>query len=57
MRLDKKVKSVALSIDNKFIVSGSSDRTVRLFINETGEKFIVGIHEDKFISVTISSDN
>ena len=31
------VKSVAISRDNSFIVTGSQDKTVRLFLRETGE--------------------
>ncbi len=34
---EKMIKSVAISKDNKFIVTGSQDTTVRLYVRETGE--------------------
>jgi WD40 repeat protein len=52
------VCSVTISSDNKFIVSGSSDNTIRVWERESGTqlKKIKG-HNESVDSVAISSDN
>ena len=50
--------SVAISFDNKFIVSGSGDKTIRVWEREIGAQLqeLKG-HNDLVRSVAISSDN
>jgi WD40 repeat protein len=52
------VKSVAISLDNKFIISGSRDKTIRILERESGTQLneLKG-HNGEVYSVAISSDN
>ncbi len=50
--------SVAISSDNKFIVSGSSDKTIRIWERESGTQIQeLKAHDNTVNSVSISSDN
>ncbi|KAJ3080353.1 hypothetical protein HDU99_008613 [Rhizoclosmatium hyalinum] len=51
------VCSVAFSPDGKTVVSGSDDRTVRLWSVETGECFTLVGHSDWVTSVAVSPDS
>ncbi len=49
------VMSVAISKDNKFIVSGSEDSTVRVWERKSGKKLQeLKSHNDRIYSVAIS---
>ncbi len=52
------MKSVAISSDNKFIVSGNRDKTIRVWERESGSQIqeLIG-HDFDVNSVAISSDN
>ena len=52
------VSSVAITSDNKYIVSGGCDRTVRIWNlkNRTQEAVLEG-HSDSVISLAITSDS
>ncbi len=55
--LKKLVTTIAISNDNKFIVSGSSDGTVQLYDRATEETTTIAIHNDYITSVAISNNN
>ncbi len=52
------MNSVVISSDNNFIVSGSRDKTVRVWKRESGTQIqeLIG-HNHDVISVAISTDN
>ena len=54
----KSVKSIAISSDSKYIVSGSYDKTIKIWNLESGQeiKTLKG-HSESVNSVAISSDN
>ncbi len=52
------MRSVAISSDNKFIVSGSEDNTIRVWERESGTQLQEIKGHNSFVnSVAISSDN
>ena len=52
------VQSVAVSRDNKYVVSGSKDNTIRIWnlLQKTQETVLKG-HSSIVLSVTVTSDN
>ncbi len=52
------MNSVAISLDNKFIVSGSRDQTIRVWERESGLKlYELKGHSEPVQSVAFSLDN
>ncbi len=51
------IRSVAISPDNSFIVTGSEDATAKIWYAKTGQLVHTLNHQDKIRSVAISSDN
>ena len=51
--------SVTITPDNKFIVSGSSNKTIKIWdiLNKKGEEFKKDAHKSWIISVAVTSDN
>jgi WD40 repeat protein len=43
---DYGVKAVIMTSDNKYVISGSGDKTIRCWCTETDENFIIGQHDD-----------
>ena len=52
------VTTLAITSDNKYIISGSSDRTVRIWdLQEKKQKAILRGHTDEIVTVVVTSDN
>ena len=52
------VRSVAITSDNKYIVSGGYDKTVRIWnLQDKTQEAVLQGHTDCVISVAITSDN
>ena len=52
------IKSIAISSDNQYIISGSYDNTVRIWnIKKKRQKIVLTGHENNVISIAITYDN
>ena len=55
---ENRVTTLAITSDNKYIISGSSDCTVRIWdLQEKKEKAILRGHTDEIVKVVVTSDN
>ena len=55
---NKKVSSVAITSDNKYIVSGGEDNTVRIWnLKDRTQEAVLEGHSDSVISLAITSDS
>jgi WD40 repeat protein len=52
-----RIKSVAISSDGKFIVTGSEDKTARIWNIEGNQLFVLAGHKEAVTSVAISPDS